>query len=566
MGLSIHTQGQLCRIGVLGHLDSAESQMELLRLLEGMDNSMHIQLDFYDADTLPVSIVEAICRLLDATQSLKISSYQNLLTHSLMRIGIPVRQVWNSQRATKTKPYKVLALGGSANSLDKMIRIITNLPQADIHVFVVQHVPENQQNLLDQLLRACTDYQVLMPHHMMPLETRTIYVAPPGHHMKIAHGQIYLTRDRLIQYARPSIDALFHSVAHEFGERVLAVLLCGYGRDGVAGCASLKQAGACVIAEDGCECADARILPDTAQQEGVCDLVLKLPAISSMIAAGMLPLDAALTPHSLELFAEAIWSHYYFDFRAYQHDSLMRRLSNTMTRWRVAGFFELQRAIFCDAALFDRMLAEVSVGVSAFFRHPEQCKIIREEILPYIDSFPVIKIWSAGCAGGEEAYSFGMMLHEANMHRKSRLFATDFNSYLIDLAKNGLFPLKCLENSRDNYQRSGGHKQFDDFVQVGTRYFSVAEHLHGNVLFHRHSLIDEGVFNEFQMIVCRNVMIYFNSDMQRQVLERFAQSLHRDGFLVLGPQDGLDQLVRATGFIPYMRASHIYRLSEGQQR
>lgn len=149
------------------------------------------------------------------------------------------------------------------------------------------------------------------------------------------------------------------------------------------------------------------------------------------------------------------------------------------------------------------------------------------------------------------------------MQNKSRLFATDFNAYLLAQAKNGRFPRKCLEAGRANYLHSGGPRTLDAFLAAGSHYLSVADRLRKATLFHRHSLVDEGIFNEFQLIMCRNVLIYFNADVQRKVLELFAHSLHRDGFLVLGPQDGIGQVARAAGFVPYAKSQHIYRLNDG---
>jgi chemotaxis protein methyltransferase CheR len=208
------------------------------------------------------------------------------------------------------------------------------------------------------------------------------------------------------------------------------------------------------------------------------------------------------------------------------------------------------------------MVVDISVGVSDFFRHPAQFKLIREVLLPYLESFPVIKCWSAGCATGEEAYSLAILLDELGLLKRSRLFATDFNSYLINLAKNGLFPLKSLQPGQTNYQQSGGQHHFDASITQGSRYFGIKDHLRNATLFHRHSLVDEGIFNEFQLILCRNVMIYFMPELQSKLLARFAQSLHHDGFLVLGPQDGIDHLARKAGFIPYIKGSHIYRVGD----
>jgi len=402
-----------------------------------------------------------------------------------------------------------------------------------------------------------------MPHNLTPVQSGTIYVAPPGHHMKVAHGLVYLTRDRAVQFARPSIDVLFASLANEYGPRLLAVLLCGFGQDGVQGCAALKDAGSCVVLEHGDECGNARVLPQAASDAGHFDLILKLPAISSVVAASVITDDSVIDDLHLTLFVEAILSQYGYDFRGYQHDSLKRRIVNMMAKFGLPTLLQFQLAVFSDHAVFNRMISEISVGVSTFFRHPEQFQLMREKIFPYLESFPVIKLWSAGCATGEEPYSLAILLEELGLTKRCRLFATDFNAYLIDVAKAGLFPIKALESSHANYEKSGGQLGLDQYVERNAHYVAVKNPLRSTALFHRHSLVDEGIFNEFQLIVCRNVMIYFKPELQSKILERFSRSLHRDGFLVLGPQDGLHHLARAAGFIPYVTGSHVYRLNNG---
>lgn len=563
MGSTVLTPGKLPRIGVLGRLESASEQAELIACLQQAAPDEALQVDFYDADTLAPAIMAALGACLDRGVPLKLVAYHSLLAHGLSRLGLPAQSFITSRLRQPVAPYQALALAGSAESLNKILYIVERLPLGEVAVFVAQHVAEDQVNLLDKLLQVRTAYRVLMPQHMVPVEPGTIYVAPPGHHMKVGHGLVYLTRDRKVQFARPSIDVLFESLAGEYGERALAVLLCGFGQDGVAGCAALRQAGACVMVEDASDCAAARVLPAAAKAAGAFDHVLKAPAIASVAAAAVTGGKAEPTGPLLDLFLEALWQQYGYDFRNYQRDSLTRRFKNLMMQFGVAGFFDFQRSVLSDPLLFERLVAEISVGVTGFFRHPEQFQVLREEILPYLSSFPAIKLWSAGCATGEEPYSLAMLLDELGLLEKSRLFATDLNHYLLELAKSGLFPLGALATSRENYRKSGATGTFDAHVKVGARYISVNERLRKDTLFYQHSLVDTGIFNEFQLIVCRNVLIYFDVELQKKVLDRFARSLHRDGFLVLGPQDGLSHLARAQGFTPHARGSHIYRLQEG---
>jgi chemotaxis protein methyltransferase CheR len=555
-------QPRLRKIGVLGRVESAEEQAEVLAELAAAAAGDTLEVDFYDADWLAPGVIAALAQCLDRKVQLKIVSYHSLLGHSLMRLGFAVHQVAPRRTRRPIAGCKAIALGGSANSLNVILEIIAHMPLSDCTFFIAQHIAADQTNLLDKLLQVRTDYRVLMPHQMVPVEPGTIYIAPPGHHMKVAQGLVYLTQDRKVQFARPSIDILFESLAQEFGENVLGILLCGYGRDGVAGCAALKAAGATVLIEDPKTCADAKAMPEAAIEANAFHHILGQSAIASVAAAAVLGEQAAPNSELLDLFLEAVWEHHNYDFRGYQRASLERRFKVLMSQFGIPGFCDFQLAVLSDPAFFNRMVAEISVGVTSFFRHPEQFRALRDEVLPFLASFPVLKVWSAGCATGEEAYSLAILLDELGLLGNSRIFATDSNFYLLELARCGLFPLQSLEASRENYLKSGG-SNMDAHFENTNHYLEIRKHLRQNLIFYRHSLAASAVFNEFQLIVCRNVMIYFDAELQHRIFDCFVRSLHRDGFLVLGPQDGLAHTASMHGFVPLAAGSHIYRLSEG---
>jgi chemotaxis protein methyltransferase CheR len=561
MSITVQDKDKLRKVAILGTLEQSNEQQELLALLKQPNSAL--ELDFYDAEILPCEIIEAMSQLLTENVPLKILVYRDLLAHVLGRLNLPYHKVASQPLVTPLAKCKALVLAGSANSLDKILHIIRSLPETNLAIFIAQHVSEDQTNLLDKLLKVSTNYQVIMPQNLMPVSAGTIYVAPPGHHMKVAHGLVYLTRDKKIQFARPSINVLFESVALEYGQHAIAILLCGFGQDGVQGCATLKAAGACVIVENGSDCQDAGMLPNAARQAGHFDHILTYQAIASVLAAAVLGENAAPTDALQQLFLQAIKADYGHDLLGYQRDSLERRIKNMMISFGVSNFCDFQRAIFGNPQLFERLIAEFSVGVSSFFRHAEQFRLLREEILPYLSSFPLIKVWSAGCATGEEPYSLAILLHELRLLDKSRIFATDFNPYLLALAKMQLFPLETIKTSRNNYSASGGLWEFDTYTRTYPSFFKIADAIRKPVLFHRHSLVQDGVFNEFELIVCRNVLIYLDDQAQQKAFQCFANSLHPDGFLLLGPQDGLQTAAREAGFVPYKAGSHLYKLQTG---
>ncbi len=570
MNITIQDTDKQRKIGVLGQLEQTNDHEQLLALLKQAayvsNNDSTLEVNFYDAELLPAEIIVAIAELLNAGIAIKLVVYRNLLAQTLARLNLPFRKISHQPLLSPLSECKALVLAGSAQSLDKILHIISCLPETEVVVFIAQHIREDQTNLLDKLLKVVTNYRVVMPQNLMPVATGTIYIAPPGYHLHVAHGLVYLTRDRKIQFARPSIDVLFESVAGEYGNKALAVLLCGFGQDGVNGCAALKAAGACVLLENSAECQGAGVLPDHAKQAGHFDHVLSCTAIASVVAAAVSGSTAEPAGALQQLFLKAIEADYGYDLLGYQRDSLERRIKNMMISFGVDSFFDFQRLVLSEPKLFQRLIAELSVGVSEFFRHPQQFRLLREEVFPYLTSFPLIKVWSAGCATGEEAYSLAILLHELDLLEKSRIFATDINPYLLELAKMQLFPSENIKTSRVNYLAGGGTAQFDNYMKPCKQFFKMPESLNKRILFYCHSLTQDGVFNEFQLIVCRNVLIYFDSPTQQKVLQCFANSLHADGFLLLGPQDGLQNAARTAGFVTYSADGTLYKLQTGNDR
>ncbi|TAN70603.1 MAG: hypothetical protein EPN17_04625 [Methylobacter sp.] len=569
MSITLQDTDKLRKVTVLGQLEQSGERAQLLAILKqaasAPDNNV-LELYFYDAELLPSEIIIAIAELLATGLTVKTIVYRDLLAHALARLNLPYNKVTNQALQVPLPECKAVALAGSAQSLDKILHIVSCLPEAEAAIFIAQHIREDQTNLLDKLLKVVTHYRVVMPQNLMPVESGTIYIAPPAHHLRVAHGLVYLTRDRKIQFARPSIDVLFESIAGEYGNKALAVLLCGYGQDGIAGCAALKAAGACVIVENSGECQDAGVLPRLARQAGHFDHVLSCTAIASIVAAAISGSEAAPVGFLQQLFLKAIKADYGYDLLGYQHDSLERRIKAMMISFGVGSFCDFQRLVLGNPKFFQRLIVEMSVSVSGFFRHPEQFRLLREEIFPYLASFPLIKVWSAGCSTGEEAYSLAIFLNELGLLKKSRIFATDINPYLLELAKMQLFPIKDLASNRLNYLAAGGFGEFDAYLKSYGHFFKMAVQSDERVSFHCHSLAQDGVFNEFELIVCRNVLIYFDAPTQQKVLRCFANSLHSDGFLLLGPQDGVQSAARTAGFVPYRSGSHLYKLQPGINR
>lgn len=234
-----------------------------------------------------------------------------------------------------------------------------------------------------------------------------------------------------------------------------------------------------------------------------------------------------------------VYEVYGYDYTGYQIQSIVRRVNISMIRSSIHSFQEFQSLVLEDANTFEQLFLDFSINTTEFFRDPEVFNAIRESILPKLDSFNHIKIWSVGCSVGKEPYSLAIMLHELGLLHKTQIYATDINPYVIEEGKNGLFSKRDLEKEISNYKESKGEKDLLYYFEEEEEFIKVKSFLKEKILFFSHSLIGSGSLNEFTLILCRNVLIYFTPELQGKVLENFYNSLDKEGFLVLGKSEGL---------------------------
>jgi chemotaxis protein methyltransferase CheR len=227
-----------------------------------------------------------------------------------------------------------------------------------------------------------------------------------------------------------------------------------------------------------------------------------------------------------------------FDFSGYSTASLKRRVTRIMQLQKLS-FFDLRSLLTNDHDYFESFLIEVTVNVTDMFRDPEFYKSVALNIIPYLRSYQRIKIWNAGCSTGEELYSFAILLKEENLLDRSFLYGTDINSEVLEMAKSGIYDLRKMKTYSENYHKTGAKHTLSDFYTAKYGAASIKHSLKKNVLFSVHNLASDGVFNEFQLISCRNVLIYFNSELQKRVINLFYNSIANFGFLCLGAKETL---------------------------
>lgn len=241
----------------------------------------------------------------------------------------------------------------------------------------------------------------------------------------------------------------------------------------------------------------------------------------------------------IDLLLGGIYHHYGFDFRDYARASLRRRLWNQVRDEKLPTIAALIDRVLHDEACMERLLLQLSVNVTSMYRDPTFYRALREQVVPLLRSYPYIRIWHAGCSTGEEIYSMAILLEEEGLYDRCRLYATDMNEAVLRRAQAGIFPIDVMQEYTTNYMRSGAKEQFSDYYTARYDHAIFRQSLRRNVVFAHHNLVTDGSFNEFHMILCRNVMIYFNEKLQARVHELFFDSLRRFGILALGRQESL---------------------------
>jgi chemotaxis protein methyltransferase CheR len=241
----------------------------------------------------------------------------------------------------------------------------------------------------------------------------------------------------------------------------------------------------------------------------------------------------------VDLLLEGVFRHYGFDFRSYAYSSLKRRLWKRITAEGLRSISELQDRVLHDPAMMEKLLLDLSINVSAMFRDPTFYKSFREKVIPVLRTYPFVRIWHAGCSTGEEVYSMAILLEEEGLYDRARIYATDINEVVLQTAKNGIYSVEKMQEYTQNYLRAGGTRSFSDYYTAKYDAAIFSSSLTRNVVFSQHNLVTDRSFAEFNVILCRNVMIYFDRKLQDRVHSLFYESLVPFGFLGLGSKESL---------------------------
>jgi chemotaxis protein methyltransferase CheR len=251
------------------------------------------------------------------------------------------------------------------------------------------------------------------------------------------------------------------------------------------------------------------------------------------------PADQELEQLEVELLLEAVYRRYGFDFRQYAQASLKRRLYRRMALERVSTLSQLQDRLLHEPGSMEGLLLDISINVTSMFRDPTFYAAFREKVVPALHTYPFTRIWCAGCSTGEEVYSLAILLQEEGLYERTRIYATDINENVLVTAREGVFPLERMKQYTQNYLRGGGKRDFSEYYVAAYDGACFRRELTENVVFAQHNLATDRSFNQFNLIVCRNVMIYFDKTLQDRVHELFHESLDMFGVLALGHKESI---------------------------
>ena len=261
----------------------------------------------------------------------------------------------------------------------------------------------------------------------------------------------------------------------------------------------------------------------------------------------------------IELLLEGLYRAYGFDFRDYSRASLKRRILELMRAEKLGTVSAFQDRVLHDTACLERLLLGLSVHATAMFRDPSFYSTFRRQVVPLLRTYPTVQIWVAGCSTGEEVYSLAILLQEERLYDKCRIYATDISQAVLRKARDGIFPLATMREYTNNYHQAGGANEFSDYYTAHYGNVIFSSTLKSNVVFSEHNLATDGSFNEFQVILCRNVMIYFNKDLQARVHNLLYDSLSMFGVFGLGNKESLKFTPRIDFYQPLNDHDKLYR-------
>ncbi|GFO69304.1 hypothetical protein GMLC_28830 [Geomonas limicola] len=448
-------------------------------------------------------------------------------------------------------PTHIVGIGASAGGLNALEQFFDNMPPDSGMAFVViQHLSPDFKSLMDDLLARHTEMSIHRVIDGVKLEANSIYLIPPKSHLTVRDQALYLTERTKSQHVELPIDLFFNSLAEDVGSRAIAVVLSGTGSDGSHGVVSVHQQGGLVVVQAP-ETAQFDGMPRSAIATGACDLILAPQRIPKVLLDYLVNAAAVrnLAHSELEVFAEdgefaGIFAQlrrtYNLDFAKYKDSTVSRRIRRRMDFRQIGDVSDYLSILSGDQVELDLLYKDLLIGVTEFFRDPQAFQYLDQEVLPRLfvnlRRGEDLRVWSAGCATGEEAYSLAILLTEHAEHLgfrgKITVFATDVHKSSLEAGSQGIYERGKLANVSPErlarFFKMDGHDQF-----------RINSDLRKLVVFAPHNLLSDPPFTKLSLVCCRNLLIYFQPEVQEKVISHFHFALRKSGVLFLGSSEGL---------------------------
>jgi two-component system, chemotaxis family, CheB/CheR fusion protein len=456
----------------------------------------------------------------------------------------------------------LVVVGSSAGGIGALSGLVSSLPDDfDAPIVVAQHLDPKRESHLQEILARKSPLPVKSVAEHEPLQAGVIFVVPANRHVNVTDAEIELSSESISGQPMPSINLLMETAAGVFGENLIAIVLSGTGTDGTEGARTVSQAGGTVIIQDP-ETAEFGEMPRSLAPSTV-DIVSSLerigPVLKNLISGIAVAEEISENKgRDLEWFLEELHRNRGVDFRSYKRPTILRRLNRRMAATHCESLDEYSRYVEEHPEEYSQLIGTFLIKVTEFFRDPELFDYLKEEVLPELieeahQGEKQLRIWSAGSATGEEAYSLAILLSEVLGQEAGlfdvRIFATDIDEDAVRFARRGIYPPSALGGLSEEQIRRY-------FIEEDGSY-QVKKQIRGMIVFGEHDLAQRSPFPQIDLVVSRNVLIYFSNELQRRALQLFAYSLRDGGYLVMGKAESASLL--ADLFTPVDRHNKVYR-------
>jgi two-component system CheB/CheR fusion protein len=465
-------------------------------------------------------------------------------------------------------PTRIVGIGASAGGLESLEHLFAEMPcNTGMAFVVVQHLSPDFRSLMDELIARHSDMPVRLADHGTLVQANHIYLMPPRKEMIIRERRLILTDKEPGQGLSLPIDQFFRSLAQDQGPQAVAVVLSGSGSDGSRGIVDVKRAGGMVLAES---VASAKFdgMPLSAQATGVVDDA-RMPRDLARILCGLPPLESVEDSEPLsedpamDETLRMLRDQFGIDFSLYKTSTVARRVQRRVDLLRVESIAAYVDQLHADPDELDTLYQDLLIGVTQFFRDPEAFETLEREVIPQLlERVPPaqeLRMWIAGCATGEEAYSLAIVLREEDLLDRTLIYATDINPQALRAAEAGIYEVDRFAKFSEAYREAGGTRSLADYYTASYDGALLDRRLRASIVFSDHSLATDSAFAECQLVSCRNVLIYFERELQERALAVLSDSLCHRGFLGLGAKESLRFTHRAAEYAECAPEARIYR-------